>query len=210
MSINKIDLTGQTFTRLLVLSEAERGKDGQIYWNCICDCGNTKKVRSDHLRNRSIASCGCLKKELTVLRQTTHGQRTKKYTSREYACWCHMKNRCYDLNSAAYKNYGGRGITVCDRWLNSFENFYEDMGNCPPGLMIERKNNNGNYTPGNCVWATPQEQGNNRRTNKWIKFNGKTKTVAQWARYLGINVNTLYTRLYVGWSDKMTLTTPVR
>lgn len=210
MNANKIDLTGQTFTRLLVLSEADRGKDRQIYWNCICSCGNIKKVRSDHLRNGSIASCGCLKQELTVLRQTTHGQRTEKYTSKEYACWCHMKNRCYDLNSAAYKNYGGRGITVCDRWLNSFENFYEDMGNCPPGLMIERKNNNGNYTPGNCVWATPQEQGNNRRTNKWIKFNGKIKTVAQWARYLGINVNTLYTRLYVGWSDKMTLTTPVR
>ena len=174
MSINKIDLTGQTFTRLLVLSEAERGKDGQIYWNCICDCGNTKKVRSDHLRNRSIASCGCLKKETTaIIGKTTigsllHGDsRTYLYTT-----WCGIKGRCFNKNRSRYNDWGGRGITMNEQWKNSYPEFKEyvikNLGERPKGYSIDRINNDGNYEPGNIRWSMPHEQQNNRRKQKLI------------------------------------------
>lgn len=127
--------------------------------------------------------------------RATHGM----WKSREYQIWRQMRDRCNNPNSRRYKNYGGRGITVCKRW-DSFERFYEDMGPAPSLLhTIERINNDGKYTPANCRWATPQEQANNRRTNKLITYRGKTQTIAQWARELGLPYHWIKYRLSIGW-----------
>lgn len=131
----------------------------------------------------------------------------------EYRIWQSMKDRCRNSNNVGYPNYGGRGIKVCDRWLDSehgFENFLEDMGPCPgPGYSIERKDNDGDYCPENCVWATRLEQANNRRTNVLLEYQGKLKTIAEWARLYRINSNTLWSRLARKWSVEKALTTPL-
>jgi hypothetical protein len=127
-------------------------------FRCICDCGNIRSVNLTGLRNGSIKSCGC--KEI-IYPHKTHGNTN----SVEYRTWADMKSRCYNTKVKNYKNYGGRGIIVCDRWLNSFQNFLEDMGKRPDGYTIDRINVDGNYEPNNVRWATWKEQQNNRRNN---------------------------------------------
>lgn len=125
----------------------------------------------------------------------------------EYSCWGKMKTRCHDPNDQSYARYGGRGIAVCDRWRESFENFFEDMGFKPsPRHSIERKNNNGPYCKENCTWATRLEQNNNTSQNRRITFGGQTMTLAQWGRSLGLNWHTLNNRLRRGWSLENALT----
>ena len=213
------NLISQRFGKLIVISEAE-SKNGSIYWNCKCDCGNTTISHAGGLRNGNIRSCGCLKKDqpyhdllgqrfgkLTVIKKIENkknyygamwlchcdcGNTTEVTTSSlkknstkscgclilkngyrklpEYSVWAGMKNRCYYKNSIDYSNYGGRGIKVCDRWKNSFENFYKDMGSRPDNTyMLDRKDNDDNYEPSNCKWSTPQEQAQNRRNNDFTK-----------------------------------------
>jgi hypothetical protein len=115
--------------------------------------------------------------------------------SKEYYAWCHAKTRCFNPKTAKYKYYGGRGITMCAEWCESFVAFFRDMGLCPPGMTLERKDTNGNYEPGNCVWATWQEQQNNRRYNHKLTYKGETKTISQWARAIGITPVSLRARL---------------
>lgn len=127
--------------------------------------------------------------------KTTHGLRKRNLKrSKEYIAWGHMIQRCRNRNHPLYKNWGGRGIKVCERWL-SFENFFSDMGVSPEGRSLDRINNNGDYEPGNCRWATSRQQQNNRSDNKLITFLGETKTVSEWAEVLGIKKHTLYSRL---------------
>ena len=204
----KIDLTGQVFDRLTVVEFAGKDKRGKILWSCRCVCGKEKAVRSDRLKSGATRSCGCLQREAVARIQEeniTHGHARRGNVTKTRQAWNHMKQRCYNPKDTGYKHYGGRGIQVCDRWLDSFENFLEDMGEVPYRLTLERVNNNGNYEPGNCKWTTQKRQQNNRRNNKIIEFNGKTHTMSEWADILGINSATLKKRLR-NWSIERALT----
>ena len=155
-----IDLAGQRFGRLVVSRRAGTTAHRRSLWECRCDCGNTRLVPADNLKRENTRSCGCLRKEVAKELNTVHGGTR----SREFNTWKGMQRRCYLQSAAGFKNYGGRGIAVCDRWLHSFENFLADMGCKPsPKHSIDRINNDGNYEPGNCRWATAKEQRQNRR-----------------------------------------------
>jgi len=141
----------------------EKGK--KIKWFCVCDCGNTTDVDSGHLHTGAIQSCGCIKSEMCVAKNSSH----LMSQTAEYHIWSGMRERCYNPNKRMFKNYGGRGISVCDRWLHSFENFYVDMGNRPStNHSIDRIDNDGNYTHENCKWSTRFEQADNTRLLKWF------------------------------------------
>lgn len=151
------DLTGKRFGRLIVVSRSENINRHKT-WLCRCDCGVEKIIGSSNLIG-GTKSCGCLKRETIINIFTTHGM-TK---SPERMSWKAAKARCFNKNSDKYRDYGGRGITMCSRWVNSFQNFYDDMGVRPPGTSLDRIDNDGNYEPGNCKWSTPKEQQRNRR-----------------------------------------------
>lgn len=156
----KTDLRKQKFGRLTAIKIVEKTKSGNR-WLCSCECGNKTIVVSSELRRGSTKSCGCLRKELSKIKSTTHGL---SYTP-EYVSWCRMRSRCLDKSHSKYKDYGGRGITVCERWLD-MKNFYLDMGKRPDGLTLERINNDKGYSPDNCEWATMRTQCHNRRAQK--------------------------------------------
>lgn len=199
-----IDLTGQVFSRLTVIDQGENNKGGRVCWNCLCECGQNTTVTSKYLINGRTKSCGCLQIENRKTSSLTHGMSK----TLEYKIWGEMKRRCYAETPGA-KNYRDRGITVCDRWLESFENFYEDMGPRPSANhSIERIDNDGNYCPENCKWATRKEQNNNTRSNVRMTLNGETKTMSEWGKVLGISHQAIRSRKKTGWSDEKALTTP--
>lgn len=185
-------LEAQRFGRLTVI-ELVRRENGFQYWLCLCDCGNTKVIRGDSLLTGKTLSCKCLNNEIASSR-ATHG----RGGTRLYSAWNAMKQRCHNPNSTEYHNYGGRGIIVCERWRDSFENFLADMGERPEGMSIDRIDNDGNYEPGNCRWATSAEQARNKRTNNLVTFQNRTLTVMDWARYFKIPRSTLYARVKKG------------
>ena len=201
----KKDMTGHRFGRLVVTSFSHQDNRRKSYWNTVCDCGNTKAVSGYNL-GRTVNSCGCLQSESRATHSTTHGLRK----TRTYAIWNSMKQRCNNQNSMFFPDYGARGISVCRRWENSFQNFIDDMGECPEGMSLERVNNNGDYSPENCKWATKTEQARNRRSNRIITFNGESLTLAEWAERTGVCVGTLHSRLNRdGLSIEDALTKPI-
>ena len=156
------NIRGQRFHRLVVV-DLLKVHNHKALWKCQCDCGNTTTALSGNLKSGNTKSCGCLKEETSALSFPIHGHRTKEHTSITYNSWRGMNKRCYDINNDSYSYYGGRGIIVCERWKDSFENFLEDMGQRPEGTSIDREDPNGNYEVSNCRWATHSEQMLNRR-----------------------------------------------
>ena len=202
-----IDLTGQRFGRLTVITRAGSTKHGQTMWICKCDCGRTATVRGDHLTRDATKSCGCYQKEWAKESATSHGDSD----TRLYGTWRNMINRCKNPHVGGYPDYGARGIEVCEEWKNSFEAFrdWALANGYRDDLTIERKDTNGNYCPENCCWATMKEQQNNRRNSHNLEYNGQVKTIAQWANHTGIAENTIRSRLKYGWSIEKALTEPV-
>lgn len=191
---NEIIKAGDKFNRLTAIKFVCRGKINEQLWLFKCDCGKEKIMKAGRVKNGYSKSCGCLAIELTKKRNKLKDSHRMSKT-KIYGIWMAMKERCRNKKCKGYKNYGSRGIKVCDRWLNSFENFYKDMGERPKGKSLDRIDNNGNYTPENCRWATPIEQGNNMRKNRLLTYNGKTLTVTQWSRIIGINNRTIFDRI---------------
>jgi len=180
---------GMKFNRWTLVKKVAKGYEA--YWECICDCGNQKTVRQADLKSGKTQSCGCLQKEIARSSNIKHGQAD----SPEYGIWLGVKQRCLNPNFRFFKDYGGRGIKVCDRWFD-FANFLQDMGKRPtPKHTIERVNNDGDYEPNNCCWATRKEQSNNQRKTILLTYQGKTKSLSQWCEELNLNPGTIKARI---------------
>lgn len=191
------DISGQKFGRLTALHRLYNLK-GHTKWLCVCECGNLAEVFITNLTSGDTNSCGCLQKESVVERFTKHG---KRYT-RLYRILNGMKNRCYNKTVPQYPNYGGRGIKVCDEWLNDFEAFYtwsKDNG-YSDNLSIDRIDVNGNYEPNNCRWVTQKQQMRNTRVNKCFTYKGETHCLKEWCEILGLNYNTVTTHISRNWT----------
>jgi len=157
------DETGRRYGRLVVIARADRRDAGYAQWDCQCDCGATCVVRGTSLRDGTTHSCGCLQPDIARHQSTIHGESPRSGRSREHRAWKAMKERCHYPQHRGWKHYGGRGITVCERWRDSFDQFLSDVGRCPPGLTLDRIDVNGHYEPGNVRWATWSQQALNKR-----------------------------------------------
>lgn len=204
------DLSGKVFGKLTVLRRVSNiyGKSGT--WVCQCECGKTTELATGRLTSGHTKSCGCLKAEAARSRAKHNAAANGKMTN-EYRVWIEMKQRCYNPNCNRFYTHGARGITVCEKWRDSFVAFMEDMRPRPEGLALERRDNDGNYTPENCYWATRTEQARNRQNTVRATLNGETKPVSQWCEELDLPYKTVMARInQCGWSKEKALTTPVR
>ena len=199
-----VDVVGKKFGRYLVIAKSnKRTKAMKQMVFCKCDCGIEKEVIVGNLRNGLSKSCGCLKSERTSEPMKKHG--LSKNTM--YMRYRQMIKRCYDEASKEYKNYGNRGIKVCERWLESIENYIDDMGNPPfKDASIDRVNNNLGYSKENCKWATKKEQSENRRTTTMVNINGENLCLSDWSKKLGLNKKAVADRIKAGWDIKMAVT----
>lgn len=195
------DLTGQTSGRLTIVRAAGRDAHGNALWECQCSCGNECVKRGADLAYEKVKSCGCGPHG----GKTTHGQTGSPL----YTRWLNMRQRTSNPNREDYARYGGRGVTVCPEWRDSFEAFARDMApGFSPGLTLERIDNSRGYEPGNVRWATYIEQNRNRRSNRLLEFRGETKSLAEWVELLGLNYDAVKARLArLGWSVERALTT---
>lgn len=207
------DLSGMKFARLTVLEYAYSRKKQRV-WKCLCDCGNIVYTTSNSLLQGNTKSCGCLQKE----KAAANGKRTSKHglshdkngrKTRLFRIWGGIKTRCLNPNDKAYTKYGGRGITICPDWENSFKSFYDwALSNgYSDDLTIDRIDVNGNYEPSNCRWATAKQQASNRTNNRLLTYNGETKTVSEFAKEYGLSQQCLHNRIKRGWSIERALKT---
>lgn len=197
---------GDKFNRWTVISAEPIMKGGGRYWLCRCDCGKEKMVRGSVLRSGASKSCGCLTREMNIDRNTTHGM----FGTRPYSAWHNLKDRCNNPNYHQYARYGGRGITYDPKW-ETFEGFWEDMQDgYSDELSLDRIDNDGNYCKENCKWSTRKEQMNNKTDNHYITYDGRTQTMTQWARELGMKDHTLSNRLCKGWGIERAFTQPIK
>lgn len=204
-----IDITGQKFHRWTVVKRTDSSPKGQAQWLCRCDCGTEKVLKSIVIRRGISKSCGCYKIEVLKERSVTHGNTQNRQLSPTYRTWASMLNRCSNPKNDDYTQYGGRGIKVCKEWQH-FQNFLADMGERPKGRhSIDRIDNDSDYTPENCRWATDNQQARNRSNNHLVTLGGKTLTLTGWSEVLGIRQSTIRRRLRVGWSPEEALTTPL-
>lgn len=199
------DLSGQKFGLLTVKERVKNSSSGSVRWKCLCECGNYVVCLAYNLKDGHTRSCGCLHKKGT---RTTHGMRH----TRLYGIWTDMKSRCDNPNMKRYFDYGGRGITICDEWHNSFESFRDwAMANgYRDDLSIDRVDVNGNYEPSNCRWIPREAQASNKRNNFLLTMDGETKTISQWERITGIERRTIAKRKKLGWTDEKALRQPVK
>lgn len=192
--MNLIDLSGNKYGSLTVIRQGPHHispSRNQVTWICICDCGNVTTVQRNSLRSGTTVSCGCAREDGAIKRRGLG-----YYNKIEYQTWHRMKQRCYNEDNQDYKAYGGRGIAICDRWLNSFDDFFSDMGRRPDNCnSIDRINNDGDYDPSNCRWSNDYQQSRNKSNNVIIEFNGESKILQDWANDLGIHWVSLYERL---------------
>lgn len=193
------DITGLRFGRLVVIEKTEQRCASGRLWLLRCDCGNEVRVSKCQVDAGYYQSCGCLRREMS----RKHGM----CGTPEYQAWADMISRCHGPKNPRFKDYGGRGIGVCDRWRSSFEAFYAELGPKPPGALLDRIDNDKGYEPGNCRWVTSKESAQNRRTTRFLSFGGETLSVAAWADRLGINQSALRSRLRLGWTTEEALAT---
>lgn len=191
------DLKGKQFSRLRVLYY-----EGLRKWVCQCSCGKMRVVSAGHLKSGNTKSCGCLQKDTNIARLTKHGGAAQGSRS-EYQIWKGIRKRIYNSRAASYSRYGGRGISICERWEDSFENFLADMGARPsPQHSVDRRDNDGDYCPENCYWATASQQNRNTGRKLILTYKGESKPLAEWAESIGMRYRQLYRRIY---TNKMTL-----
>ncbi|HEY8560533.1 MAG TPA: hypothetical protein VIL74_09160 [Pyrinomonadaceae bacterium] len=201
--LNKI---GDKFGKLTIIAAADSlDKRNKTAWLCVCECGTQKVIRQSHLRTGIAKSCGCQRQISRVIKLTKHGaSRSITYNS-----WLAMKQRCLNPKHKKYKNYGGRGITICERWLDSFEYFLADMGERPSSShTIDRINHDGNYAPENCRWLLQANQQRNKSDNRLITINGETKCVSEWCEVYNVSVGLVSGRLKAGWTPIDAFTEP--
>ncbi len=205
MARARINLTGRTFGHLTVLSFVRMSAGGQSYWLCECTCGTRKEFQAGHIKNGTTRSCGCQKTAFISQTSTKHGYWKGNVSAPEYSAWCLARVRCHKPDSRAFKDYGARGITMCERWRfgeggkSGFECFIADMGDRPsPQHTLDRRDNGKGYSPENCRWATRTEQQRNTRWNRIVEFQGRTVTIAEAAQAAGISYGTLHKRIQAG------------
>jgi hypothetical protein len=201
---------GTRFGRLVVIGDSEPhimpNGTKQSRWLCQCDCGETTVSVPSIMKSGTKQSCGCLARELSSKRLVKHGGTGTP----EHECWLSMRKRCYDPGQRSYALYGARGIVVCDEWLNSFEQFFADMGPRPsPAHSIEREDNDGPYAPWNCSWELFPVQCRNKRNNHWVTYNGERMILGDATKAAGITPAAYYSRVKRNWPEHM-LFTPMR
>lgn len=207
------NILGERYGRLVVIKQAGKDKHGGYLWLCKCDCGNEKVILANSLLSGKTQSCGCLAREQFGNRTRKHG----KSRTRLYKIWLNITMRCENTKLNYYKNYGGRGITVCDEWRNNYQAFCDwamtngynenaKTGEC----TIDRIDVDGNYCPENCRWITRAEQANNKRNNHFLELNGERHTVKEWSEITGINSGSILSRIKYGWTTQRVLQEPIK
>lgn len=197
---------GNKYYMLTVISEEPQtrtsGGHSKRMIKCICDCGTVKVIRFEELRSGITKSCGCYSRNEASKRAKERNTKHGMYNTPEYNTWVSMKKRCLNKTHKSYKNYGGRGISICSEWIDSFDNFIKDMG-FRPSLKhsLDRIDNNSNYNILNCRWATKTEQCRNRRSNILIEYKGESKCLQEWANELGFSWQKLYYRIFIAKYD---------